>query len=99
MGTATKFTPSHDPRNKALNLKRIGWLYPIFRHSVRIGLKKAARSARWLAARPSGAHNSQFSRPVRRLVENSACSDGGDKKHQLIRQTGENRICPKRRLT
>ena len=29
MGTA-KFAPRHDPRNKALSLKRIGWLYPIF---------------------------------------------------------------------
>ena len=30
MGTATN-SPRHDPRNKALNLKRIGWLYPILR--------------------------------------------------------------------
>ena len=31
MGTATNSLPVHDPRNKALSLKRIGWLYPIFR--------------------------------------------------------------------
>ena len=24
--------PRHSPRNKPLNLKRIGWLYPIFRN-------------------------------------------------------------------
>ena len=30
MGTATN-SPRHGCRNKALNLKRIGWLYPIFR--------------------------------------------------------------------
>ena len=30
MGTATN-SPRHGPRKKALSLKRIGWLYPIFR--------------------------------------------------------------------
>ena len=30
MGTATNSFPV-SPRNKALSLKRIGWLYPIFR--------------------------------------------------------------------
>ena len=30
-GDCHQFTPRHDPRNKALSLKRIGWLYPIFR--------------------------------------------------------------------
>ena len=42
-GDCHQFARSHDPRNEALSLKRIGWLYPIFRHSVRIGLKKVAR--------------------------------------------------------
>ena len=31
MGTATNSPPRHNQRNKALGLKRIGWLYPIFR--------------------------------------------------------------------
>ena len=30
-GDCHQIRPRHDPRNKALNLKRIGWLYPIFR--------------------------------------------------------------------
>ena len=30
-GDCHQFAPRHDPRNKALSLKRIGWLYPIFR--------------------------------------------------------------------
>ncbi len=30
MGTATHSPPGHGPRKKALSLKRIGWLYPIF---------------------------------------------------------------------
>ncbi len=31
METATN-SPRHSTRNKVLSLKRIGWLYPIFRH-------------------------------------------------------------------
>ena len=30
-GDCHQFAPRHDPRNKALSLKRIGWLYQIFR--------------------------------------------------------------------
>ena len=30
-GDCYQFASRHDPRNKALSLKRIGWLYPIFR--------------------------------------------------------------------
>ena len=30
-GDCHQFASRHDPRNKALSLKRIGWLYPIFR--------------------------------------------------------------------
>ena len=30
-GDCHQFAARHDPRNKALGLKRIGWLYPIFR--------------------------------------------------------------------
>ena len=30
-GDCHQFAPRHGPRNKALSLKRIGWLYPIFR--------------------------------------------------------------------
>ena len=30
MGTASQFASRHDPRNKALSRKRIGWLYPFF---------------------------------------------------------------------
>ena len=30
IGDCHQFAPRHDPRNKALTLKRIGWLYPIF---------------------------------------------------------------------
>ena len=30
IGDCHQFAPLHDPRNKALSLKRIGWLYPIF---------------------------------------------------------------------
>ena len=30
-GDCHQFAPRHGPRNKALTLKRIGWLYPIFR--------------------------------------------------------------------
>ncbi len=29
-GGCHQFAPRHDPRNKALRLTRIGWLYPIF---------------------------------------------------------------------
>ena len=29
-GDCHQFASHHDPRNKALSLKRIGWLYPIF---------------------------------------------------------------------
>ena len=29
-GDCHQFAPRHGPRNKALTLKRIGWLYPIF---------------------------------------------------------------------
>ena len=31
-GDCHQFAPRHNPRNKALHLKRIGWLYPIFRN-------------------------------------------------------------------
>ena len=31
MGTATNSARHHGPGNKELHLKRIGWLYPIFR--------------------------------------------------------------------
>ena len=30
-GDCHQFAPRHIPRNKVLSLKRIGWLYPIFR--------------------------------------------------------------------
>ena len=30
-GDCHQFASRHGPRNKALSLKRIGWLYPIFR--------------------------------------------------------------------
>ena len=30
-GDCHQFDPRHGPRKKALSLKRIGWLYPIFR--------------------------------------------------------------------
>ncbi len=30
-GDCHQFAPRHGPRNKELRLKRIGWLYPIFR--------------------------------------------------------------------
>ncbi len=30
-GDCRQFAPHHRPRNKGLSLKRIGWLYPIFR--------------------------------------------------------------------
>ena len=39
MGTATNSPPRQDPRNKALSLKRIGWLYPIF-HQGLLGKNK-----------------------------------------------------------
>ena len=31
MGTATNSPPRHGPRKRVRSLKRIGWLYPIFR--------------------------------------------------------------------
>ena len=34
-GDCHQFAPRHDPRNKALSLKRIGWLYPIFPRAAR----------------------------------------------------------------
>ena len=38
-GECHQFAPRHRPRNKALSLTRIGWLYPIFRRYMNYGAR------------------------------------------------------------
>ena len=47
-GDCHQFAPRHIPRNKVLSLKRIGWLYPIFR-GLRFhhGLLSRASTVSW----------------------------------------------------
>ena len=58
MGTATN-SPRHSPRNKVLSLKRIGWLYPIFRDPhfyhglLRLGFPALARQGEISAQTPA----------------------------------------------
>ena len=45
-GDCHQFAPCHGPRNKSLSLKRIGWLYPIFRNlHFYHGLLREAKAA------------------------------------------------------
>ena len=61
IGDCHQFAPRHDPRNKALSLKRIGWLYPIFQRGGHAGMpihrvsQRTVRERPWAFAKINGA--------------------------------------------
>ena len=45
IGDCHQFAPRHDPRNRALSLKRIGWLYPIFQAGTELAVRSKTERA------------------------------------------------------